>query len=87
MYESLHFLKIFLQIPRNLSDFRKFWATESPYIHSVSAPVKEFSTAAVVSSSIENSIEHTPFKNCMIIMSNYCPAEEYKPFKGATFEN
>ena len=66
MYESLHFLKIFLQIPRNLSDFRKFWATESPYIHSVSAPVKEFSTAAVVLSSIENSIVvHAVIKNVL----------------------
>ena len=57
IYECLHFLKIFLQIPRNLSDFRKSLATESPYIHRVSALVKdEFSTAAVVLSSIENSI-------------------------------
>ena len=51
------FLKIFLQIPRNLSDFRKSLATESPYIYRVSALVKdEFSTAAVVLSSVENSI-------------------------------
>ena len=66
--ETLHFLKIFSQIPRDLSDSRKFLETESPYIHRVSAPVKdEFSTAAVVLSSIENSyiVVHEIIKNTL----------------------
>ena len=44
-------------MPRDIIDSRTFLDTESPYIHRVSAPLKdEFSTAALELSSIENSI-------------------------------
>ena len=67
--DFLHFLKNFSQMPRNLSDSMKPLDTESPYIHRVSAPVKdEFSTAAVELSSIENSIVvHEIIRNILYI--------------------
>ena len=56
-------------MPRNLSDSMKSLDTESPYIHRVSASVKdEFSTAAVELSSIENSIVvHEIIRNILYI--------------------
>ena len=43
MYELVHFWNKFLHIFRVLSDFKKRWDTESPYIHNVSARVFDFS--------------------------------------------